>query len=58
MKQKFIYVYKKEDRDKLLRYGYTMLKADDNNEIYCFKNLEDTTIQFDFSVLYSDVLTF
>ena len=58
MDQKFIYVYKKEDRDKLLKYGYVMLKADEENEIYCFKNLEDTTIKFDFSVLYSNVLTF
>lgn len=34
---KFVYVFGKEDRDKLLTAGYQLLKADTQNDIYTFR---------------------
>lgn len=36
--KKFIYVFKSEDRDKLLASGYKLLKEDANKSIFVFVN--------------------
>ena len=58
MDKKFIYVYKEEDKKRLLQLGFKLLKEDDRNGIWCFMNMDDAPVVFDFSVLYSNTLTF
>lgn len=58
MNKKFIYVYKKEDKDRLIKLGFKLLKKDEKNGIWCFINTNDSQEVFDFGVLYSNTLTF
>jgi hypothetical protein len=58
MDKKFIYVYKEEDKDRLMNLGFKLLKKDDKNEIWCFMNTDSSQEVFDFGVLYSNTLTF
>ncbi len=34
--KKFIYVFNKEDKDKMLKRGFTLLKNDERNSMYVF----------------------
>lgn len=43
--EKFIYVFSKEDRDALLRAGFSQLKNDENNNLFVFAN--QTNMNFD-----------
>ena len=55
----FVYVFKKEDRDLLLRLGYSLHKNNEANNIYVFDNDEIVSIEelgIDFT--YSNKLTF
>ena len=56
---KFIYVFKKEDRDRLLSDGYVLLKEDDSNSIYVFEIGDKLVFELtDMDFVYSDTLTF
>lgn len=55
----FIYVTDKENRDKLIKLGYELLKGNDRIAIWVFKNKEG--LQFDvqdIKCVVSDTLTF
>ena len=57
--EKFLYVFNKEARDRLLSANYTLLKSDEKNEIYVFANQTDMTFALaDISFIRSDTLTF
>lgn len=56
---KFLYVFTRQDRDKLLLQNYTLLKSDETSEIYIFEN--NGELRFDkngVDAVLSDVLTF
>ena len=55
----FIYVFTKSDRDRLLSLGFTILKADENTDIYVFVNdgQQKFTVD-DMRFALSDTLTF
>ena len=56
---KFIYVFSAEDRDKLVKAGFALLKEDINNSIYVFsKNHSLTFTLVDVSYVETDMLTF
>lgn len=56
---KFIYVFKKEDRDRLLSDGYVLLKEDDSNSMYVFEAGDKLVFELtDMDFVYSDTLTF
>ena len=55
----FIYVFDTEVRDELEKLGYILLKNDEQNSIFVFKN--DDRLVFDMesnSYVFSDTLTF
>lgn len=55
----FIYVFDTEVRDELENLGYILLKNDEQNSIFVFKN--DDRLVFDMesnSYVFSDTLTF
>lgn len=57
--EKFIYVFNTEARDKLLSYGFNMLKSDDKNSVYIFANQASMVFALsDTSYILSDTLTF
>lgn len=56
---RFIYVFKREDRDALLSRGFELLSDGEDNETYVFANSDE--IQFsdlDMSVITSNTLYF
>lgn len=56
---KFIYVFSTEDKDTLLKVGFTLLKEDARNSIYVFgKNNALTFALADVSYVETDTLTF
>ena len=56
---KFIYVFKSDDRDKLIAMGYTLLKEDNSNSIYVFETCDKLDFGLeDMDFVYSDTLTF
>lgn len=58
--KEFIYVFSEEDRDKLLGFGFLLLKNDLRNSVFVFKSNDD--LKFDlFTVknfVESNTLTF
>lgn len=57
--EKFIYVFSKSVRDSLLAANYTLLKSDEQNEVYVFANQMDMTFALaDISFVRSNTLTF
>ena len=57
--EKFLYVFSKEVRDRLLAANYTLLKSDEKNETYVFANQMDMTFALaDISFIRSNTLTF
>lgn len=57
--KKFIYAFSESDRDVLLSQGYTLLKADNTQMIYVFKNKEELCFSMnDGTFALSDILTF
>lgn len=57
--KKFIYAFSESDRDVLLSQGYTLLKADNTQKIYVFKNKEALCFSMnDGTFALSDILTF
>lgn len=56
---KFIYVFTFEAKNKLIDAGFVLLKADQKNSIYCFKNQPDEYDVLDtVSYIVSNKLTF
>jgi hypothetical protein len=57
--EKFLYVFSKSARDSLLAANYTLLKSDEQNEVYVFANQIDMTFDLaDISFIRSNTLTF
>ncbi len=57
--EKFLYVFSKEARDRLLAANYSLLKSDEKNEVYVFVNQMDETFALaDISCIRSNTLTF
>ena len=58
--KKFIYVFSKESKDRLLKSGYKLLKSDDRNSLYIFKAFDEPTFALNDLDEYmeSDSLTF
>lgn len=62
MKNKFIYVFDVDMRDKLLSENYQLLKSDERQDCFIFEN--KGTLVFDLGdskdtkFIYSDILTF
>ena len=57
--EKFIYVFNAEARDKLLSYGFHMLKSDEENSVYIFANQASMVFALsDTSYFLSNTLTF
>lgn len=57
--EKFLYVFSKEVRDRLLAANYTLLKSDEKNETYVFANQVDMTFDLaNTSFVRSNTLTF
>ena len=57
--EKFLYVFTKEARDKLMSANFKLLKSDERNESYVFANQTDMTFALsDISFIRSDTLTF
>ena len=57
----FIYVMKKELRDKLISRGFTLLKENEASSLWIFEN--HTELQFEYDekcphFVYSDILSF
>lgn len=59
MTEKFVYVFSRAARDKLLAAGFQLIKFDERNETYVFEN--NTALSFslnDISAIKSNTLTF
>lgn len=57
--EKFLYVFNKEARDRLLEANYTLLKSDEKNETYVFADQMDMTFALaDISYIRSNTLSF
>lgn len=41
MNEKFIYVFSIEDRERLLKIGFTPIQQDDKQDVYVFENNPD-----------------
>lgn len=62
---RFVYVMKKEDKDKMVAMGYSLIKEDKRNNIWVFENKDVTTFASEdeitnagVSFVLSDMLTF
>ena len=62
---RFVYVMKKEDKDKMVAMGYSLIKEDKRNHICVFENKDVTTFASEdeitnagVSFVLSDMLTF
>ena len=62
---RFVYVMKKEDKDKMVAMGYSLIKEDKRNHIWVFENNDVTTFASEdeitnagVSFVLSDMLTF
>lgn len=60
--EKFIYVFDTASRDALLREGFLLLKADEENDVYVFENDVTKKAAMSFALggehALSDTLTF
>ena len=58
-KAKFIYVFSVEDKNKLLSLGYSLIKSDENQDIYVFDNSGEFKFSSnDMNFVLTDTLTF
>jgi len=62
MNKRFIYVFSSDDRDKLLSYGFDLIKSDERQQVFIFANRSDFKFSIDIiantTLVFSDVLTF
>lgn len=54
----FVYVFSKDDKERLLARGFELIKADETNGMWAFKNQESIALFEDLKCVVSDVLTF
>lgn len=61
----FVYVMKREDKDKMIAMGYSLIKEDKRNHIWVFENKDVTTFTSEDEIadagvafVLSDMLTF
>ena len=58
--KEFIYVFNKENRDKMLDLGFVLLKNDEKNSVFVFKSNEKLAFEL-FTIkdfVESNILTF
>lgn len=58
MGSKFVFVFSERDRDKMLGYGYELIRYDERNGIYVFFNNNKSTVFDSVHMVYSDTMTF
>lgn len=59
MTEKFIYVFTRAARDRMVAAGYMLLKSDERNEVYVFENNPCLSFALlDVSAIKSNKLTF
>lgn len=57
--ERFLYVFDKESRDKLISVGFELLKSDNKNDVYIFANRMDMAFELaSISFVRSNTLTF
>lgn len=59
--EQFIYVMRKEDRDRLLKRGFNLLKEDEASSLWIFENDAGLDLQFEKNpphMVFSDILSF
>lgn len=54
----FVYVFSKDDRDRMQARGFTLVKGDELNGMWVFENQEGIALFEDLKCVVSDVLTF
>lgn len=54
----FIYVFNVADKDRMIAYGFTLLKADYQNNIYVFAVNPCLKFSDDIQMFYTNILTF
>lgn len=54
----FVYVFSKDDKERLLAAGFELIKADESNGMWAFRNQESIACFDDLRCVVSDVLTF
>lgn len=58
-KNRFMYVFSKEDRDDLVAAGYTLIQNDEENKIFVFENKNNLTFdKKNVEHIETDTLTF
>lgn len=56
---KFIYVFNKEARDRLINQNLVLLKSDERNSIFVFETPKNFSVDFsEISFIFSNTLTF
>jgi len=58
MNNAFIYVFSVDDKNTMISNGYTMLKADEENNIYIFENSGAKYEELGVAFVLSNTLTF
>lgn len=58
MNNAFIYVFSVDDKNTMISNGYTMLKADEENNIYIFENSGTKYEELGVAFVLSNTLTF
>lgn len=57
--EKFLYVFDQEARDTLLKDGFTLLKSNEDEDVYIFANKDALTFDLaDITFVKSNTLTF
>lgn len=57
--EKFLYVFDQEARDTLLKDGFTLLKSNEDEDVYIFANKDVLTFDLaDITFVKSNTLTF
>ncbi len=57
--EKFVYVFSKEARNKMIAAGYKLIKSDEKNKQYIFENNPVLTFSnLDISTIKSNMLSF
>ena len=54
----FLYVFSRDEKERLEALGYILLKSDEVNEQYIFENKSSDHMTFSENAVESDVLTF
>lgn len=56
---RFIYAFKKSDKEQLIANGFALIKSDDQKNIYVFENNSKQCFSLnELQIVYSDTMTF